>query len=110
MSKPKKTDLTLLRQYSIKFDPEKDRKLQAVRQVSFEDVIVLMKEGAIIADVKHYSKKYPHQRLLIVELDNYIWAVPYVIDQKKKEIWLKTIFPSRKLKKELDYEKHKTKT
>ena len=95
------------KQYIIRFDPEKEKQLQEVRQVSFLEIIRLLKHQAIIADIKHYSQRYPHQRLLIVELKGYIWAVPYVIDKKKKEIWLKTVFPSRKLKKEFRHVKKK---
>jgi len=43
----------------------------------------------------------------VVKIKNYVYAVPYVIDEKKKTIFLKTVYPSRVLtKKHLRKEKH----
>ena len=89
----KLTDYHLLSQYTIRFDPEKDRQLRLIRQVSFEEIIGLLAEKSILADIQHYSQRYPHQRLLVVYFRQYVYVVPYVINYEKKEIWLKTIFP-----------------
>ena len=40
------------------------------------------------------SEKYSNQKMLIVEIDNYAYLVPFVEDEKG--IFLKTIIPSRK--------------
>jgi len=43
-------------------------------------------------------KKYPHQNIIILKIEDYVYLVPYV---KKKGIrFLKTIIPSRKATKE----------
>ena len=44
-------------------------------------------------------KKYPNQKVLIVKIKNYVYAVPYVINRKKGVIFLKTVYPSRVLTK-----------
>ena len=50
--------------------------------------------------VKHQnSERYPHQRIYLIDYRDYIWAVPHVIGQENDEIFLKTIYPSRKLTK-----------
>lgn len=40
------------------------------------------------------QKQYPGQQILIVEINNYIFLVPFVEDDEK--IFLKTIYPSRR--------------
>ena len=42
-------------------------------------------------------KKYPNQKILIIDVDGYAYLVPCVID--KNEYFLKTIIPSRKATK-----------
>lgn len=45
--------------------------------------------------LEHPNKdKYGQQKLFVVNVDNYAYIVPYVLEEKK--IFLKTIFPSRK--------------
>jgi hypothetical protein len=43
------------------------------------------------------KKKYPNQKIMIVDVDGYAFLVPYVVD--KNEYFLKTIIPSRKATK-----------
>ncbi len=81
--------------FSIRFDEEKNQLLKATRRISFEDVIVSIEKGRILGDIAHPSSKYKHQRVYILEINDYAYAVPYVINQKKKEIFLKTIYASR---------------
>lgn len=50
--------------------------------------------GRLIDDLAHPRR--PNQRVLIVELNNYLCAVPYVLDQG--QMFLKTIYPDRSLK------------
>jgi len=83
--------------FTIKFNEEKNQLLKATRDISFEDVIYYIKEGKALDDLTHPSKKHPHQRLYVIEIKEYIYAVPYVIDLEKNEIFLKTIYPSRVL-------------
>ena len=83
--------------YRIDFSEEKNLLLKETRGVGFEDVIVAIEEKEILGDIKHSSKKYTHQRILVIRREEYIYAVPYVIDLKRKIIFLKTVYPSRVL-------------
>ena len=71
--------------------------LKETRGLGFEDVIVFIEEKKILGDMKHRNKKYTHQRILIIKIETYAYAVPYVIDPKRKVIFLKTVYPSRVL-------------
>lgn len=42
--------------------------------------------------------KYKHQMLFVIELNNYVYYVPFI--EEGDDIFLKTIIPSRKLTKE----------
>ena len=45
--------------------------------------------------IEHPNKdKYPNQEIMVFEIEEYIYLVPYV--ESKDEIFLKTIIPSRK--------------
>lgn len=84
---------------SEKFDwnPEKSAALKARHGVSFEDVVIAFQEGRLLADMDHPGDSYAHQRLAVVRIEDYAYAVPYVIDGETR--FLKTLFPSRKLHK-----------
>ena len=63
--------------------------------VGFEDCVVAMEEGRILADLTHPNPRYALQRVLVLNINGYAYAVPYVEDGD--ELFLKTVFPSRKL-------------
>lgn len=72
--------------------------LKTERGIGFEDIQAAIEEGKILTDIDHPQKqRYPGQRVFIVEFDGYAYAVPYVEDDIK--IFLKTIYPSRKMTK-----------
>ncbi len=80
------------------FSPEKNSKLKEERGISFEEVIAAIDEGYLLDVIEHYNKdKFPNQKVYIVEIDCYVYLVPFV--RNEDEIFLKTIFPSRKLTK-----------
>ncbi|MFC2130263.1 toxin [Bacteroidota bacterium] len=82
----------------INWDKEKDEKLFKERGVSFDDVLKCIERDEIIDVVEHPNKdKYSKQMIMIVELNNYVHIVPFVVE--KDEIFLKTIIPSRKYNK-----------
>lgn len=82
----------------FKWDFAKNRLLLQSRGITFEEVIEAICEGYVVSDTIHPNvKKYPNQRLLIVHLKDYTFAVPYLIDGN--DIILKTIIPSRKAHK-----------
>lgn len=80
------------------WDIQKDEQLKQERDVSFEDILIAIDEGNILDIVEHPNKKkYPSQRVFIVGIHGYAYAVPFVEDKEK--IFLKTIIPSRKATK-----------
>jgi len=75
------------------WDNRKNQKLKQERGVSFEGVLLTIKQGDILDIVEHPKKdKYPNQKIFIVNINNYAYLVPFVEDEKK--IFLKTIIPS----------------
>ena len=86
--------------FTIRFSEEKNQLLKATRNISFEDVLSNIKNKKLLDNIAHPSKKHPNQRLYVIEIKRYVYAVPYVIDTKKQEIFLKTIYPSRVLIKQ----------
>ena len=79
----------------INWNPEKNQQLIVERGVSFEDVVFCLQQGAILDDIEHpNSDKYPGQRIFVINIDGYAHLVPYV--ENRKEIFLKTVIPSRK--------------
>ena len=88
----------------IKWSEEKNQILQLTRGLSFEMVLEALENGEIIDIKEHPNKqKYPNQKIFVLKLNDYLCYVPFV--ENDDEIFLKTIIPSRKLKKEYENEK-----
>ena len=85
--------------YNFDYSREKDLILKESRNVSFRDVIQAYRTGKKLADLENKSKKRTNQRLLVVNIEGYAFAAPYIIDEKRKRVFLKTVYPSRKLTK-----------
>ena len=78
------------------WNEEKNEELKKKRNISFEEIILCISEGKIIKILEHPNKeKYPKQFMYLIECNDYIYVVPFVINEKEKEIFLKTIFQSR---------------
>jgi uncharacterized DUF497 family protein len=74
---------------------EKNERLKAMRQISFEDIVFYIESGQLLDIVEHpNSEKYHGQRIFIINVNNYAYLVPFV--ESEEEIFLKTIIPSRK--------------
>ncbi len=69
----------------------KSKRLKLTRGVSFEEII----KGKIVDSIEH--PQIENQRIFMIEYKNYIWSVPYI--RTENEIFLKTIYPSRKYTK-----------
>lgn len=85
--------------YVVEFSTEKNELLKSTRNISFEEVIACIQNGGVLDNKIHYNKLRSSQRIYIVHINDYVYIVPYVIDEKSKRIFLKTIFPSRKYTK-----------
>jgi len=83
----------------INWNSTKNQQLIAKRGISFEDIVFLIQQGKLLDDVVHpNSEKYPEQRIFVISVDGYVHLVPYV--ENEKEIFLKTVVPSRKATKQ----------
>jgi uncharacterized DUF497 family protein len=83
---------------SINWNLDKNQKLADERGISFEDVVVYIQQGEILDIVEHPTpEKYPNQRMFVLNIDEYVYLVPYV--ETREEVFLKTIIPSRKATK-----------
>ncbi len=84
----------------INWNAAKNQELIESRGVSFEDVVFYLQQGVLLDDLEHPNpEKYSNQRIFVLEIDGYVYLVPYVED--KTEIFLKTIIPSRKATKQI---------
>ena len=80
----------------VNWSAVKNENLKSTRSVCFEDVISSIESGGLLNDIEHSnSQKFPHQRMYVVLINDYVYGVPYVFDDDG--IFLKTIYPSRKL-------------
>jgi len=74
---------------------EKNEQLKKERSISFEEVVFHVERGQLLDIVEHPNQeKYAGQRILIVNINDYVYLVPFVEDEN--EVFLKTIIPSRK--------------
>jgi len=82
-----------------KWNKEKNIVLKKTRDISFEQVVMHIEQGDLLDIIKHpNSEKYSHQKILVVLIKNYIFAIPFV-EEDDNTRFLKTIIPSRKLTK-----------
>jgi hypothetical protein len=76
----------------------KNEQLKAERGIGFEEIVVHINEGNILDTLIHpEQKKYPGQKIYVIQIDNYAYLIPFIEDAEK--VFLKTIFPSRKATK-----------
>jgi len=88
----------LLSMKPINWSATKNQQLIAERGISFEDIVFYIQQGKLLDDIAHpNTEKYPEQRIFVISVDGYVHLVPYVENQK--EIFLKTVIPSRKATK-----------
>ena len=80
----------------IIWDDTKNQKLKAERNISFEQISAIILQKAYLDILE--NKARPNQQIFVVELNNYIYAIPFIIDENANII-LKTAYPSRKLAK-----------
>ncbi len=89
------------------WDSKKNDFLKETRNLCFETVIIHLARGDLWRVAEHPNQdKYPGQKLFFVQIDNYIYIVPF--EERGDIIWLVTIIPSRKATKlyleEMDHE------
>ena len=79
----------------IEWNREKNEALNQSRNVCFEDIENAIDDNRVIDIIPHHNpEKYPNQKILIVQIKDYIHYVPFIEDDDK--YFLKSIIPSRK--------------
>ncbi len=82
----------------FEWNEEKNKLLRSERDVGFEDVVNHIQSGGLLNIIDNPNqKKHPKQKMFVVNINNYVYLVPFVEDSQK--YFLKTIFPSRKMTK-----------
>lgn len=83
---------------TYEYHPSKNLKLLTERGIGFEDIIAILEsDGAMTVLDTPNSKKYPEQKIYVVNVNGYAYLVPF--EKQQGKIMLKTIYPSRKLTK-----------
>jgi len=86
--------------FNFNYCVKKNTQLKEERDIGFEDVIVALADRYGLDVIEHPNKKkYPNQKMFVVNIDNYVYLVPFV-EKSDKTFFLKTIFPSRKMTRE----------
>ena len=78
------------------WNTDKNRQLIEQREISFESIISAIEQGGLLDVLEHPNQdRYPGQLIYVVEIDEYLYLVPFVT-QSDGTRFLKTIIPSRK--------------
>ncbi len=79
----------------FRWSPQENETLKAERGLSFESIVVAIESGGLLDVVAHPNPaRYPHQRVLVVAWESYVYLVPFV--EEEQHFFLKTAIPSRK--------------
>ncbi len=89
-----------MKSLDFRWNEEKNQLLKQTRNVSFESVVAASENDLVLDDIAHPTR--PNQRILIVSVDGYVYAAPYV--REGNVIFLKTVYPNRDF-----HEKYKVK-
>ena len=80
---------------TIKWNEEKNQKLIKERDINFKMVAEKIRNGDFIKVTP--NNNYNNQRKFIMKIGDYIHCIPFI--DNREEIFLKTIYKSRKLNK-----------
>ncbi|MBF0101382.1 MAG: DUF4258 domain-containing protein [Desulfobacterales bacterium] len=77
---------------------EKNKILKEERGISFEAIVFCIENGLLLDIIEHPNQeKYRGQKIYVVNVNGYVYLVPFV--ESEGEIFLKTVYPSRKYTK-----------
>ena len=81
------------------WNEEKNQLLIRQRGVSFNDVVAYVESRSEVETYDHPNqRRYPRQRIYIVDIDDYLFVVPFVL-QEDGTAFLKTIYPSNRARR-----------
>jgi len=77
---------------------DKNERLKEQRDITFEEIVFHILHNGLLDVLENLNKeKYPDQRIFVVDVEWYVYLVPYV--ETEESVFLKTIIPSRKMTK-----------
>jgi uncharacterized DUF497 family protein len=80
----------------FRWNQEKNLKLSEERGISFETIVYAIRKGDVIDVIDHPNpEKYPNQWVYAVNINDYVYLVPFVREENGVH-FLKTIIPSRR--------------
>ncbi len=79
----------------FRWDDEKSEWLKRHRGTSLKQIAEMIAEDGYLGIENHPTRI--NQKLFVIRLDGYVWAVPYVVEADEETVFLKTAYPSRKL-------------
>ncbi len=78
-----------------RYSYEKNEWLKKKRNIDFEKIKRALSNKRLVEVINHpNNKKYPNQRIFLMRIRKYIYAVPFI--EEEAYIFLKTIYPSQK--------------
>ena len=72
---------------------KKSERIKRERGLSFDEIVEKIREGAVL-DILDNREEFEGQKLMILNIDGYIWAVPF--EKRGDKLRLVTAYPSRK--------------
>jgi len=82
----------------LSWNMEKNALLLSERDISFEEILSLLDRDCLLDILEHPNKNaYPGQKILVVRGLRTVYLIPFV--ETESQIFLKTIFLSRKVAK-----------
>lgn len=86
------------------WNEDKNKILKQTRKIGFEKIEKAIAKKQILKIFPHPNKQnYKNQKIMLVKINNYVYVVPFV--EKENQLFLKTIYPSRKYTKIFNKEK-----
>lgn len=86
------------------YSPEKNLKLIEERNISFDEIIAAIENNQILDILEQLNQdRYKNQKIYVINSKGYVYLVLFVVDTEGN-IFLKTIIPSRKAKKQYTQE------
>jgi uncharacterized DUF497 family protein len=79
----------------FEWDPKKSELLKRKRGISFDELAELITSESLLAVREHPNpRRYPEQKIFIVDVGGYAWVVPF--EKRGNKLRLITAYPSRK--------------
>jgi hypothetical protein len=82
----------------VSWNKDKNNLLKLERDISFDEIVDAIFADGLLDVIDHFNQeRYPNQFIYVVKWRDYVYLVPFV--ESEDEIFLKTIIPSRKMKR-----------